>query len=648
MDDSCFPSPIRALAPRQWLALAVLAVVVITAPGTLHAYSQTPAQQACQDGPLSTQGAKIVNAKGEECVLTGVNWFGFETQNHVVHGLWARGYDDMLTQISSLGFNVIRMPFSIEAIESQQITSIDFSAGNNADLNGATPLEAMELIIDAAAEQGLLVLLDLHSLKDDNHFHGLWYDDTYSESDFSRAWETITKRFGEKPNVIGADLKNEPHGEASWGDGSQTDWRAEAEKIGNEIHRYAPDWLIVVEGIEGWTDGQQLERHWWGGNLEGVRINPVQLDLPNKLVYSPHEYGPGVWAQPWFDQGDFTDTLYDRWSKGFGYILDEEIAPVLVGEFGGRETTVDTKEGRWQRQFMDYLSQRSISFTYWSWNPNSGDTGGVLDDDWRTVITEKLDLLQQLMRGERIDFTGDGAPPSVPDPEPDPGPDPEPGPDPDPEPDPGAGGVPVEIIVDSDWGNGYCVTLSVHNDTDTMIKEFGLSFDMPGTITSTWNGNFNAGEPVTVNVPTWATPFQPGSTYASTGFCATGRKPMNPVATYEGAPLPDPDPEPDPEPDPGAGEVAIEIIVDSDWGNGYCVTLSVHNDTDTMIKGFGLSFDMPGTITNTWNGDFSAGERVTVEVPTWATPLQSGSTYASTGFCATGGKPANVVVLVGD
>ncbi|MEE2925781.1 MAG: cellulase family glycosylhydrolase [Chloroflexota bacterium] len=206
---------------KMWHILSscalALAVVVITAPENTHAYSQTPVQQACLNGPLSTEGAKIVSAKGEECVLTGVNWFGFETQSHVVHGLWTRGYDDMLAQISGLGFNVIRMPFSIEAIESEEITNIDFSAGRNADLAGSTPLEAMELIIDTAAEQGILVLLDLHSLKGDNHFHGLWYDDAYSEADFSSAWETITKRFGEKPNVIGADLKNEPHGEATWG-----------------------------------------------------------------------------------------------------------------------------------------------------------------------------------------------------------------------------------------------------------------------------------------------------------------------------------------------------------------------------------------------------------------------------------------------
>ena len=31
-----------------------------------------------------------------------------------------------------------------------------------------------------------------------------------------------------------------------------------------------------------------------------------------------------------------------------------------------------------------------MSWTYWSWNPNSGDTGGILADDWQTVNTNKL------------------------------------------------------------------------------------------------------------------------------------------------------------------------------------------------------------------------------------------------------------------
>ncbi len=162
----------------------------------------------------------------------------------------------------------------------------------------------------------------------------------------------------------------------------------------------------IVEGVEGPVPGQQLDRHWWGGNLEGVRSAPVRLARDHKLVYSPHEYGPGVHAQPWFSQPNFQEILYDRWQKGFDYIADDDTAPILVGEFGGKQTGTDTVEGIWQRQLIDFIGRRGHSWTYWSWNPNSGDTGGVLGDDWRTPVAGKLALLQQLQRREPIDFPG--------------------------------------------------------------------------------------------------------------------------------------------------------------------------------------------------------------------------------------------------
>jgi endoglucanase len=66
---------------------------------------------------------------------------------------------------------------------------------------------------------------------------------------------------------------------------------------------------------------------------------------------------------------------------------------VVLGEFGGRSVGRD-QEGVWQRKLVEYLKQNKISYTYWSWNPNSGDTGGVLADDWTTVNKDKMALLK--------------------------------------------------------------------------------------------------------------------------------------------------------------------------------------------------------------------------------------------------------------
>jgi hypothetical protein len=37
-----------------------------------------------------------------------------------------------------------------------------------------------------------------------------------------------------------------------------------------------------------------------------------------------------------------------------------------------------------------------MSWTFWSWNPNSTDTGGILADDWRTVNENKMVYLHPI------------------------------------------------------------------------------------------------------------------------------------------------------------------------------------------------------------------------------------------------------------
>jgi endoglucanase len=208
----------------------------------------------------------------------------------------------------------------------------------------------------------------------------------------------LAERYQNQSNIVGADLKNEPHGRASWGSSDRlTDWRLAAERCGNAILAINPKWLIVVEGTEKNVLGQQLPGHWWGGNLEGVKHHPIRLNVPNKVVYSPHEYGQGVFDQHWFHEPSFPQNLYSRWYIGFHYIAEQGIAPIWMGEFGGRKVDTSSKEGIWQRQFVDFIKQKRLSFTYWSWNPNSGDTGGILLDDWLTVDAPKQQLLNPLL-----------------------------------------------------------------------------------------------------------------------------------------------------------------------------------------------------------------------------------------------------------
>jgi endoglucanase len=154
--------------------------------------------------------------------------------------------------------------------------------------------------------------------------------------------------------------------------------------------------------VEQGAVGQKLKTHWQGGNLEGVRQFPVRLDRPNKLVYSPHEYGPGVFNHPWFSDKTFPKNLRDRWETGFHYIARRRIAPVLIGEFGGRKVDSVSPEGVWQRSLVEFIRAQQLSYAYWSWNPNSQDTGGLLLEDWKTLDAAKHQMLLPVRQARGI------------------------------------------------------------------------------------------------------------------------------------------------------------------------------------------------------------------------------------------------------
>ena len=105
---------------------------------------------------------KVLNDAGQPVQLRGVNWFGFETHNNVVHGLWARNWKDMITQMQGQGFNAVRLPFCPTTLRGNAPNSIDYS--RNADLQG---LSASEEDVDQATRVDYGEWLqELHSQKE--------------------------------------------------------------------------------------------------------------------------------------------------------------------------------------------------------------------------------------------------------------------------------------------------------------------------------------------------------------------------------------------------------------------------------------------------------------------------------------------------
>jgi endoglucanase len=218
-----------------------------------------------------------------------------------------------------------------------------------------------------------------------------------------------------------------------------------------------------VEGIDSYNgDG-----YWWGGNLQGAASAPVRLNVANRLVYSAHDYATSVYPQPWFSDPSFPANLAGIWDKNWGYLYKNNVAPVLLGEFG--TTLADPRDQTWLKTLLAYTGKGTggISFTYWSWNPNSGDTGGILNDDWTTVNTAKQGYLDPYL----LPATGDGGGGSPP---------------------PDTLSCKVAYRVQNDWGSGFGAQVTVTNSGSAPVNGWTLAFAFPGEqkITQGWNATW--------------------------------------------------------------------------------------------------------------------------------------------------------------
>lgn len=536
----------RRLVIRAFGAVAALAVAV-TGVVAMSSSSAVAAGNGTGTGYLSTKGNQIVDSTGAPVRLTGINWFGMETDNHTFHGLWASvTWKSMMDHMAQLGYNTIRVPFAGDALASgAQATSVN--TNTNPDLVGLSPLQILDKVVAYAGQLGMRIMLDRHRPTAAGQT-ALWYTPTVSEASMTADWTMLAKRYAGNPTVIGGDLFNEPHAEGTypngtgscWGCGDTArDWRLAAQRIGNAVLAANPNWLIVVEGVSC-LDGSvpnpwdsipddPMACDWWGGNLSGVAQNPVNLSVANRVVYSAHDYGISVYDhQPWFDttaNPTFPANLPAVWDHFWGYIYKQNIAPVIVGEFG--TTLADPRDALWLKALVSYMGTGSsgISFTYWSWNPDSGDTGGIVQDDWVTVNTAKQSILQPALVPPVATV---GTPTSTPTPTTTPGPTSTPTTTPTSTPtstptaNPGT--CTATVTISNSWSGGFQAAVSAKNGGSSTLNPWVVTFTVPSRVTigSGWNGTFTqSGTTVTVTAPSWAAALAAGAT-ASPGFTANG------------------------------------------------------------------------------------------------------------------------------
>ncbi|KAL2067500.1 hypothetical protein VTL71DRAFT_1925 [Oculimacula yallundae] len=341
--------------------------------------------------PLRTKGRFIVDRNGSRVKLASVNWYGGSDELFVPSGLDVRHRSQIAALIRHLGFNSVRLPYSDEMVMDNPLIPTELLSANE-DLVGMRALDVFIAVVESLTEAGVAVIVNNHITQATwccgaNLCDTAWYNDhlgalcrvRQTEEQWIDNWVLMMSSFVDNPLVIGADLRNEPRG--LWGTMPWSKWATSAERAGNRLLGLRADWLIFVEGVSSSND------------LSGARERPIILDHDHRVVYSAHVYSWSGWGS---FEGMYAKRSFESFSKSmvenWAYLLEQDIAPVWVGEFGGPHLPNKGDLHYWNN-LMRFLKLVDADFAYWAINPRKPandeyEAYGLVGDDWKTPVLD--------------------------------------------------------------------------------------------------------------------------------------------------------------------------------------------------------------------------------------------------------------------
>lgn len=403
--------------------------IVSPVQAQIHINSQIPLCESRNDigsnasftPPLRTAGRHIVDANGQRYKLASVNWYGASDVDFVPGGLDFRHRDGIAATIKAMGFNSVRFPYSDQMVLENPIIPVELISANldlldaydlkydntsrrKDELQGPRALDVFKACVDSLTDAGLTVIINDHitnahwcdgknlcdSSWKNSHLGPICKIKQTTES-WIENWKTVMTPHINNPLVIGADLRNEPRG--LWGTMTWDMFATACEKASEALLELNPNWLMFVEGVSSAND------------CSGARLRPVQLSIPDRVVYSSHIYSWSGWGSLGKTYGKRPYESFARdMDKNWGYLLASNTAPVWAGEFGAPDHAKGEDRHYWNN-LMKYLLEWDVDFGYWALNPRKPnferESYGLLEDDWETPIADDYRLadMRKLMKG---------------------------------------------------------------------------------------------------------------------------------------------------------------------------------------------------------------------------------------------------------
>lgn len=340
---------------------------------------------------LTVKDGYIVNEKGEEIVLKGVNlgnwllwetWMGFvpeytsdwayyDTLEVFLDRFGEEKTDEIIktfednfiteediVQIEKLGFNCVRVPFWYRNFMTEDL---EWLAENHNDNRG---FQKLDWLISTCENYGIYVILDLHGApggQSKNHCTGkAGRNELYEKEEMMNAtvelWCAIAQRYKNNKTVAAYDLLNEPQNNSGY-EGDYT-WAAESEEAVSRTNKAYDTLYKAIREID--------ENHII--SFEGVWSTTVLPD-PNEMGYENMLYQLH---------------LYDTEKGMIRYRVKELKAArkdwdvaVIVGEYNNGEN-----EYYAQKQY----DKNDISRVKWNYKTyNAGEQWGIFNKNLERI-----------------------------------------------------------------------------------------------------------------------------------------------------------------------------------------------------------------------------------------------------------------------
>lgn len=300
---------------------------------------------------LRVENGKIVNEKGKEVVLKGVNlggwliqeswmcpvsgndreWANLDTvellesrfSEEQVQNLFNTYQDNWITEndikkISEMGCNVIRVPFWYRNfMKDEQGTWID----ENLDENPG--FKKLDWVIAQAEKYDMYVILDMHGCpggQSMDHCCGTLcqnrlYTDEVCQRTMEKLWVAIASRYQGNATVAAYDIMNEPQNNGGYvGENSYDPWQSESWELSNAIYdkmitairAVDSEHIITVEGIWRLSNLPKPQDMGWTNMMYQLHLYDNEDDFrvwAEDLAEKAKEYGVAAYI------GEFQNLL---------------------------------------------------------------------------------------------------------------------------------------------------------------------------------------------------------------------------------------------------------------------------------------------------------------------------------------------------